>query len=134
MTRQQFEARIISKAWKDEAFRKRLLEDPKAVMAEELASLHEKANLPDNVKVTVVEETADQIYLVLPMNPADFHPDELTEEDLLAVAGGASEPTVQAVVQAVAVVNVGGPTLDVVQVVGGPTAVVVTGGPSAVVC
>lgn len=134
MTRQQFEARIISKAWKDEAFRKRLLEDPKAVMAEELASLHEKAGLPDNVKVTVVEETADQIYLVLPMNPADFHPDELTEEDLLAVAGGASEPTVQAVVQAVAVVNVGGPTLDVVQVVGGPTAVVVTGGPSAVVC
>ena len=130
MTRQQFEARIISKAWKDEAFRKRLLEDPKA----ELASLHEKAGLPDNVKVTVVEETADQIYLVLPMNPADFHPDELTEEDLLAVAGGASEPTVQAVVQAVAVVNVGGPTLDVVQVVGGPTAVVVTGGPSAVVC
>ena len=127
MTRQQFEARIISKAWKDEAFRKRLLEDPKAVMAEELASLHEKAGLPDNVKVTVVEETADQIYLVLPMNPADFHPDELTEEDLLAVAGGASEPTVQAV-------NVGGPTLDVVQVVGGPTAVVVTGGPSAVVC
>ena len=86
------------------------------------------------MKVTVVEETADQIYLVLPMNPADFHPDELTEEDLLAVAGGASEPTVQAVVQAVAVVNVGGPTLDVVQVVGGPTAVVVTGGPSAVVC
>ena len=134
MTRQQFEARIISKAWKDEAFRKRLLADPKAVMAEELASLHEKANLPDNVKVTVMEETADQIYLVLPMNPADFHPDELTEEDLLAVAGGASEPTVQAAVQAVAVVNVGGPTLDVVQVVGGPTAVVVVGGPSAVVC
>ena len=64
MTRQQFEARIISKAWKDEAFRKRLLADPKAVMAEELASLHEKANLPDNVKVTVMEETADQIYLV----------------------------------------------------------------------
>ena len=130
MTRQQFEARIISKAWKDEAFRKRLLEDPKAVMAEELASLHEKANLPDNVKVTVVEETADQIYLVLPMSPADFHPDELNEEDLLAVAGGASTTTAQAV----AVVNVGGPTLDVVQVVGGPTAVVVVGGPSAVVC
>jgi hypothetical protein len=130
LTRQQFEARIISKAWKDEAFRKRLLEDPKAVMAEELASLHEKANLPDNVKVTVVEETADQIYLVLPMSPADFHPDELNEEDLLAVAGGASTTTAQAV----AVVNVGGPTLDVVQVVGGPTAVVVVGGPSAVVC
>lgn len=90
MNRQEFEARIIAKAWKDEAFRKRLLCEPNAVLADELAALQEDAKLPSDLKVTVLEESPDQIYMVLPVNPQDFHDGELSEDQLLAVAGGAS--------------------------------------------
>ncbi len=128
MNRQEFEARIIAKAWKDEEFRKRLVSEPNAVLADELAALHAEAKLPSDVKVTVLEEKADQIYLVLPLNPHDFHDGELSEDQLLAVAGGAGGGGADQVV-AVGQVNVAGPTLDVVQVVGvvaaGTTVVVI---------
>jgi hypothetical protein len=44
----------------DESFRRRLLEDPKAAVEQELG-----ARLPEEVRVVAVEETADTIYLVL---------------------------------------------------------------------
>ncbi len=90
MNRQEFDARIIAKAWKDEAFRKRLLSEPNAVLADELAALHEDAKLPSDLKVTVLEEKPDQIYMVLPVNPQDFHDGELSEDQLSTVAGGSS--------------------------------------------
>lgn len=125
MKRNEFEASIVARAWKDEAFRKRLKDDPRAVLEEEIKKVNPDATLPENVKVDVLEETVDQIYLVVPVNPEDFHDGELSDEDLLNVAGGSSTATVAGQVQ------VAGPTLDVVAVVGGPTTTVV--GPVAVV-
>jgi hypothetical protein len=62
-------------------YRKTLLKDPKGLLAKQM-----QQDLPDNLKVTVVEETADTFYLVAPYVPAAG--DELSDDDLEKVAGG----------------------------------------------
>lgn len=70
---------IVAKAWTDESFKQRLLADPHAVLKEQgLAA-------PAGVQLRVVENTSQQIYLVLPPKPAA---DELSDEALEKVAGG----------------------------------------------
>ncbi len=62
-------------------YRKALLADPKAVLSKQMGQ-----SLPDSMKVKVVEETADTIYLIAPYAaPADG---ELSDADLEQVAGG----------------------------------------------
>jgi hypothetical protein len=60
-TRENFEAQIIAKAFKDEAFRQELLSNPKAVIKEAL-----NISVPEDVEIKVVEETSKIFYLVLP--------------------------------------------------------------------
>jgi hypothetical protein len=55
------ERRLIEKSLEDDAFRQRLIEDPKGILEEELGT-----RLPEEVRVVTVEETQDTIYLVLP--------------------------------------------------------------------
>ena len=55
------ERRLVERSLQDDAFRQRLLADPKAAVEEELGT-----QLPEEVQVKAVEETADTIYLVLP--------------------------------------------------------------------
>ena len=77
---------LIAKSWDDEAFKQELLSDPKGTLSKEL-----EQQLPENVKVQVIEEEADTIYLLIPKKPNQ--PDieeELSEEALDAVAGGGS--------------------------------------------
>lgn len=74
------EAKIAALAMEDADFRAKLLSDPKAALAE-VAGLE----FPEGVKLVVHEETADTLHMVIP--PAI--PDELTDEQLEAVAGGA---------------------------------------------
>jgi hypothetical protein len=62
-------------------YRKALLKDPKSLLAKQM-----QQDLPDNLKVKVVEETADTFYLVAPYVPAAG--DELSDDDLEKVAGG----------------------------------------------
>jgi hypothetical protein len=107
MKRDDFEARIVQKAWTDPAYRRRLLANPKQVLSEELGKIKEGVSIPANVKVTVLEEKPDQIYLVIPLNAREVT-GALTEEQLKKVAGGTGAPPVQVVVPSV---------LDVVQVV-----------------
>lgn len=71
-------AQLVARAWRDTAFKARLLADPKAV-------LHEMGlEVPAGVEVAVVENTAQKVTLVLPAAPTG----ELSEEDLDRVAGG----------------------------------------------
>jgi hypothetical protein len=81
ITRQQAEALIAEKAQNDPAFRRELIEQPKAVLSREFG-----LDLPPSVKVAVVEESAQSFYLVLP--PPRPAAGELADEDLEAVAGG----------------------------------------------
>ena len=55
---------VRSKAMQDEAFKQSLLADPKAVLSEELGQA-----IPENIEVSVVEETSDTRYLVIPPQP-----------------------------------------------------------------
>src|SRR5438132_1584578 len=81
--RQGAERRVIEKAWKDEDFRRRLLEDPRGAVGSELG-----VRLPDHVKIRIVEEDADTIVLVIPKK-ADAPPSgKLSSQDLEQVAGG----------------------------------------------
>jgi hypothetical protein len=113
MKRDEFEARIVQKAWQDPAYRRRLLANPRAVLSEELSRIKEGVAVPANVKVTVLEEKPDQIYLVIPVNPREVV-GTLSEEQLQKVTGGTGQPDINPTNVAVTVVP---PTLDVVQVI-----------------
>ncbi|TWB15512.1 putative ribosomally synthesized peptide [Nitrospirillum amazonense] len=62
---------IIAKAWADERFKNRLLGDPAAVLAAE------GIDFPPGVTVSVVENTATHLNLILPIPPTDLSDDEL---------------------------------------------------------
>ena len=72
-------AKVVAKAWGDEAFHAQLLADPNAALA------GEGIEAPDGKKFAVVEDTADLVHVVLPARPT-----ELSDDDLDAVAGGFS--------------------------------------------
>jgi hypothetical protein len=71
---------LAIKAWQDEAFKRRLVADPRAVLQEQ------GLPLPAGKSVRVMENTADTYYLALPAKPAEG---ELSDEQLEQVAGGA---------------------------------------------
>ncbi|SFG13673.1 NHLP leader peptide domain-containing protein [Desulfotomaculum arcticum] len=75
--RKEFKQQIILKAQSDKDFKKALVDNPK----ETLGQLG--VQVPEEVEVRVLEESAKVVYLVLPYNP-----DELTDEQLNTVAGG----------------------------------------------
>jgi hypothetical protein len=80
--RQQLQARLLDKAWKDAAFRRALTADPSGTLERELGM-----TVPAGVRLTVVEETPTQRYLVLPAAPPRQE-GELSDRELEAVAGG----------------------------------------------
>lgn len=73
-------SRIVSKAWSDESFKKRLIKDPMAVLQEQ------GVNLKPGVQFRVVESTDQVVYLTLPPKAST---EELSETELEAIAGGA---------------------------------------------
>ena len=85
--RQEMERRLIEKSLEDESFRQRLIEDPKGAVEQELGT-----QLPEEVRVVAVEETADTIYLVLPSTPmAGTEGVELSDQQLESLAGAGTE-------------------------------------------
>jgi hypothetical protein len=81
--RTEVERRLIQRSLQDEEFRQRLLDDPKAVVEQELGS-----RLPESVEVRVVQESARTIYLVIPSASAIGGGVELSDQELEGVAGG----------------------------------------------
>lgn len=79
MARNELEAKLVAKAWQDEAFKQEFISNSKAAIERELGQ-----KLPENTNIRVLEETGNTIYLVLPSKPSA----ELSEEQLEAVAGG----------------------------------------------
>lgn len=80
--RREMEARIIARAWKDEAFAQELRSNPKAAIEKEVGKL------PDAIQIQVVEESPTNLYLVLPAKPSSKM--ELSDAELDSVAGGGS--------------------------------------------
>ena len=68
---------LIAKCWADEAFKRKLLADPAAMLtAEGIES-------PAGVSIRAVEDTDTVFHLVIPAKPTD-----LSDEDLEKVAAG----------------------------------------------
>lgn len=124
MTREEFETRIVAKAASDSSFYQALLSDPKGTLQKELQEIKSGVTLPADLKVSVVEESANQIYLRLPAR----HSDQLSDADLSSVSGGTGHPPQPAMSQ-VAI------SIDMTAVSGGPTvtAVVLPGRPVVLV-
>lgn len=70
--------KVVARAWRDPAFKAKLLADPHTVLKEAGVAL------PSGVTVKVVENTGAQVHLVLPPKPAG----ELSDDALDKVAGG----------------------------------------------
>jgi Nitrile hydratase, alpha chain len=82
--RAEVERTLVQRSLEDDSFRQRLLNDPKGTIEQELGS-----QLPESVEVTVVEESAQTIYLVLPSASPLGQGEELSDQELENVAGGA---------------------------------------------
>jgi len=72
--------KIVAKAWRDPAFKAKLLADPQAILKDAGVAV------PAGVTVKVVENSASLFHLVLPPKPTG----EISDEDLDRVAGGSS--------------------------------------------
>ncbi len=83
MNRNATETQLIDKAGTDSAFRRRLLADPRAAIAEMLGM-----PLPPGMEITVLEEQPGQHYLVLPPAPPNLDALPLDELDMALVGGG----------------------------------------------
>ena len=71
-------ATIVAKAWADEGYKKRLIEDPATVLSEE------GMGVAKGVEIKVVEATERQAWLVLPPKPENDKI-ETGEERLAAI-------------------------------------------------
>ena len=58
-------AKIVAKAWADEDFKQRLIDEPGSVLVEE------GMEVPEGVELRVVEATEKQSWLVLPPKPEE---------------------------------------------------------------
>ncbi len=75
----QLWGKLVAQSWDDSALRQRLLGEPAAVLAEH------GAEIPEDIAVKVLEDTANTLYLPLPPGP---DAGELSDKELDAVAGG----------------------------------------------
>jgi hypothetical protein len=82
-TRAEMERTLVQRSLEDDSFRQMLLDDPKAAVEQELAT-----QLPEDVEVRVVQESAQTIYLVLPSASPSGVGEELSDKELEEVAGG----------------------------------------------
>ena len=73
-------AKIITKAWVDEEFKKRLLADSTTVLKEN------GIEIPEGMTVKFVEGKENEI--LVPLTPRPYCTGELSDEDLENVAGG----------------------------------------------
>jgi hypothetical protein len=80
--RQQLEQKLIEKAMKDDAFRQQLIENPGAAIEDETGM-----KMPEAMKIIVLEETPQTVYLVLPQVYNQETEMELSESELESVAG-----------------------------------------------
>lgn len=80
---------VVKKAWKDPAYRAKLVANPDAVLRAEFG-----AGMPVGAKLMVLEEGKDTLELILPANldsdtgAAPAASSELSDEELEGVAGG----------------------------------------------
>jgi len=71
---------IISKAWEDEAFKQRLLDNATEVLKEE------GVTVPEGMEIKAIENDEKTYHIVIPLKPGTK---ELSVQELYAMSGGA---------------------------------------------
>jgi hypothetical protein len=71
-------SRLVARSWVDAEFKKRLVSEPAAVLAEH------GFPVPEETTVRIIEHDSNEAILPLPSRP----PEELSDDDLDKVAGG----------------------------------------------
>jgi len=79
--RAETEAKINAHAWKDPAFKKKLLSNPKTALQE-----MGMTQIPNDLKVDVVKEEKNHWCIVLHEPPKNRH--DLSEDELKTASGG----------------------------------------------
>lgn len=69
--REGLQALWIVRTWSDDAFKEKLIGDPKTVLDEEMGIV-----LPSSLEVKCIAQPRNALYLVVPVNPADKKLDE----------------------------------------------------------
>jgi hypothetical protein len=85
-----FQQEIVKMAAEDKGFREQLLADPMQALKSAIGF-----EPPPGLKIRVVEEDPTSMYIVLPVDPASAEGRELGDEEMDAVAGGASRGGMQ---------------------------------------
>ena len=78
---------LFAACWKDDALKARLMEDPKAVLAEH------GLPVPDSLNLKVVANDDTTVHITLPAPPTGHL--ELSNEELTNAAGGVNKDQVQ---------------------------------------
>jgi len=91
MGRHELETLIIEQAWKNPAFKKEFVADPKGTIEK-----YSGQKLPENVKIFVHEEDANTMHMTIPQAPQNLS--ELSDADLERVAGGTDVTITAAVI------------------------------------
>ncbi|HEX5454136.1 MAG TPA: NHLP leader peptide family RiPP precursor [Stellaceae bacterium] len=97
LSRRELDEKIIARAWTDDEFRRKFVADPRGQFEAHLGT-----TLPDSLKMTVHEETPDSLHFVIPQKPPQ-NLDELSDEDLERVAGGATPLIIYTIGQTIVV-------------------------------
>jgi hypothetical protein len=105
-TRAEFDANVILKAWNDSEYAAALEADPRSTLDAEMAVY--SASLPASSTVTLLTEQSGECRVIIP-RPAS---DELSDDDLEAVAGG--DITVAGVVVGAVAGAIAGKVVDVI--------------------
>jgi hypothetical protein len=67
---------VVQRAWRDEAFKRRLLAAPRATLEAALG-----VTLPAGLSIYIHEQTPTDLHLVLPMPPADPPPTGVSHQE-----------------------------------------------------
>ena len=81
--RAEIKRRLLERSLQDDVFRQQLLADPRTIVEREI-----ETQLPEDLRIVAVEETADTIYLVLPSASTAGEGGDLADHELEGVAGG----------------------------------------------
>jgi hypothetical protein len=97
LSRRDVEKKIVALAWKDDAFRRAFLADPKKQFEERLGT-----KLPAGLKISAHQEDDHSLHFVIPAR-LKTNVGELSDADLEKVAGGIDASMVATVVLGVGI-------------------------------
>jgi len=77
-------AKIVAKAWADDDYKKKLIENPKEILKQE------GIVIPDNIKIRILENSETKLNFILPPKPDNLYEINQIDEKLAAGSEGCS--------------------------------------------